>query len=241
MKQSIISILVFFLSLFAYTKLVGPLPFTVTSTTTQKTDTFTVTGEGKTVVIPNMARISVGVQSAGKTVKDTQRDMNAKIQAVSSSIKGLGIDEKDIKTTNYSLYPLYDYNGNTQKITGYQANSTLSITIHDIEKTNDVVDSATHAGANTVSGLTFDLADKTQALSEAREKAVSEAKKKAQEAAKIAGFRLGKIINYTESEAHSRQPMPVMAMEKADVSQTTQIEAGSSEIQLAVTLSYQLE
>ena len=188
-----------------------------------------------------MAVVSVGVQSQGKTVKETQSETNTRINAVTESIKALGVDNKDIQTSNYSMYPTYDYSNGTQRITGYQTNSTLEIKIRTIDKTNEVIDSATKAGANSVGGINFAVSDKTKAFSQARELAVSQAKQKASEAANTVGFRLGKIINYTESEANSRSPIPFSAMAKADSADSTQVEAGSAEIVLTVTLSYELE
>ena len=138
MKQTAALIIFFFLSLFAYTKLVGPIPFSVTSVTTQKTDTFTVTGEGKVFVKPDIATTTVSVQVSGPTVKQVQQDLNTKINQVSSVVKKVGIADKDIQTTNYSIYPTYDFQNGSQRITGYSASTQLTIKARDIDKINDV-------------------------------------------------------------------------------------------------------
>src|SRR5260221_14511856 len=96
-----LSPILFFIMLFLYTKVAGPLPLSVSSVVTQKTDTFTVSGEGKTTVTPDIAVVSVGVQSSGSTVKKIQDDLNTRINTISGSIKGLGIDSQDIQTSNY--------------------------------------------------------------------------------------------------------------------------------------------
>jgi len=243
MKTLLISIPVFFLTLFVYTKLVGPIPFSVSQTTTNKIDLFTVSGTGKTSVTPDIGRVTVGIQSQGITVKASQTTMNTVINTVSESIKKLGIDKKDIKTVNYSIHPDYDYTNGKQRITGYSANTNLLITIRDMEKTNDVIDSATANGANTVSGVSFDVEDKTKAENDARELAIAEAKKKAENAAKIAGFRLGKILNYQENFNGAPQPREFLMAAKADAvsTPTTQVEPGSQELSVTVTLSYELQ
>lgn len=234
MKKVSVAIIVFFISLFVYTKLAGPIPFSLHSIVTTKTDTFTVTGEGKASIIPDIAVVNAGVTAQGTTVKQAQQELNGKINAVIEGIKKLGIDKKDIQTTNYTISPQYDYKNNTQKIVGYQANSSVTIKVRNIDKANEVVDAATAGGANQIGGISFEVADKTKAENEARTKAVEEAKKKAELAAKTAGFSLGRIINYSEDNAGN--PRPMMLSAKAD----TQIEPGTSEITVVVSLSYEI-
>lgn len=243
MKQTAVLIIFFFLSLFAYTKLAGPIPFSVTSVTTQKTDTFTVTGEGKVFVKPDIATTTVGVAVNGPTVKEVQQDLNTKINQVSAAVKKVGVAEKDIQTTNYSIYPTYDYQNGSQRVTGYSASSQLTIKARDIDKINEVIDGATGAGANTIGGVSFDVDDKTKAENEARTKAVAEAKAKAENAARIAGFRLGKIVNYSEGFAGWPGPLPMMAKAEgmAVDRAPTQIEPGSSQITITVSLSFELQ
>src|SRR5688572_10691427 len=112
----IIGVTTFFVLLFLFTKFIGPIPFSVNSVSTQKTDTFQVTGEGKVVVKPDTAFVSVGIQASGATVKTVQDQINNTISKISSAIKNLGVDEKDIQTTNYSINPNIDYQNNNQSI-----------------------------------------------------------------------------------------------------------------------------
>jgi len=233
---------VLFLSLFVYTKLVGPIPFAVNSITTTKSDTFNVTGEGKTSVVPDIGLVSLGVQTSGPTVNAVQEQINLVSNKVIAAVKAVGVDAKDIKTVNYNINPTYDFTSSVQRITGYQANSSIAVKVRDLAKVNNVIDSATNAGANQVGGVSFDVDDRTAAESEARKLAVADAKKKAEQAAVIAGFRLGRLVNYQESFNGNIRPMPMMAVAK-DVGLGgggTQVEAGSNEINLTVTLSYEI-
>lgn len=241
MNQLIPAVLLFFVALFTYTKFAGPIPFSVTSVTTTKSDTFSVSGEGKSTVQPDMAVASLGVQSRAPSAKNAQGELNKAINAVSDAIKKVGIDAKDIQTSNYSVYPIQDFRDNQQVVIGYQATSNLTIKIRDMDRANAVIDAATAAGANQIGGISFDVSDKTKVENEAREKAVAEAKKKAGDAARIAGFRLGKIVNYSEGFNGSPRPMPLMARGEAkEAGTSTQIEPGSSEITVTVTLSYEI-
>ena len=238
MKHFAGAIIIFFIALFVYTKLVGPIPFSVTSVTTNKTDTFSVTGEGKVSVPPDIAIVSVGVQAQGATVKIAQDQLNTKMNAVTAAVKKVGIADKDIQTSNYSLYPVYD-----TRLTGYQASSNLIIKVRAIDSANTVIDSATAASANQVGGITFDVDDKTKAENAARLLAVADAKTKAQNAAKIAGFSLGKIINYSEDFGNSPRPIPMLAKTNIADSNSapTQVNPGTNEITVTVQLSYQIQ
>jgi uncharacterized protein YggE len=237
------AIIIFFIALFAYTKLAGPIPFTVTSVTTNKTDTFSVTGEGKVSVPPDIAVVSAGVQAQGATVKIAQDQLNKNMNAISAAVKSAGVDSKDIQTSGYNINPMYDYNAGSQRITGYQASSNVTIKVRAIDTASSVIDAATLAGANQVGDISFDVDDKTTAQNEARQKAVADAKTKAENAARIAGFSLGKIINYSEDFGGIVRPVPMLA--KADAAggggAPTQVETGTNEITVTVTLSYQIQ
>lgn len=236
----IISVFVF---LFLFIKVVGPIPFTVNSVNTQKTDTFNVTGEGKVSVKPDVATVIVGITSNGSTVQVVQEQINITINKISEAIKSLGVAEKDIKTTSYNINPNYDYSSSTQQITGYSASTNLMVKVRKLDTVNNIIDASTKNGANTVSGVNFEVDDKEKAQNEAREKAVAEAKEKAADAAKIAGFKLGKIINYQENNNLLPRVFPGIAyaaMETKDVAAPTQIEPGSTDITISVTLSYEI-
>jgi hypothetical protein len=260
--NALIIIFTFFVLLLVYTKIFGPIPFSVNSVQTTKQDTFSVNGEGKVSAVPDMAVVTVGVQASGSNVSEAQNKLNTNINKVSAAIKQLGVDAKDIQTTNYNLTPNYDNNpkpaaGNIRtqvmpgpgsqesldtRISGYSANSNLVIKVRDIAKANSVIDTATAQGVNQVGGISFDFADKTKLEDQARELAVAEAKKKAQQAAKIAGFTLGKIINYQENFGGVTPMAYTAKSEVADGRGTipTQVEPGSSEVRVYVTLSYEV-
>lgn len=234
--------LIFFILLFAYTKLVGPIPFQVNSVNTTKSTTFDVTGEGKASIRPDSANISAGVSASGTSVKEVQDQVNSIISKVSASIKALGIDAKDIQTSNYNVNPTYDYTSGNQKITGYSANTSLTIKVRNVADAGKVIDAATANGATNVTNLGFDSSDKSGAENEARKLAVADAKKKAENAAQIAGFRLGNLVNY--NEGFSGQPRPVMMKATGGGvggAPETTLEPGSNEVTVSVTLSYEIK
>ncbi len=241
MKNIAGAVIVFFLCLFAFVKLVGPIPLSISSVTTTKTDTFSVSGEGKVTMIPDIAVVNAGVTTQGPTVSQVQQQLNTKMNAISDAVKRLGVDSKDIRTTNYAISPTYDYRNPVQKITGYQATATVTIKVRHIDTANSVIDAVTANGANQVGGISFDVDDKTKSENQARELAVSDAKSKAEAAARAAGFHLGRVINY--SEGGGAAPRPVMydsALPAAGGGAPTKVEPGSSELTVTVNLSYEI-
>lgn len=240
MKEQLLSwclkILIFFAVVFVYTKFGPPLPLFISSVNTTKTDTYQVSGTGKASIQPDSATVNLGVAVTGKTAKDAQDQMNSLINKVVDAIKGLGVENKDIKTENYSVYPIYE---ESQRISGYSGNTAIIIKVNDISKVNEIIDTATTQGANQVGGANFEVKDRAKAENEARKLAVEDARKKAQETAKMVGFKLGRIINYSEG------PLAIPMLErdylgKGGGGEPTQIEPGSNEVVINVTLSYEI-
>lgn len=236
-------ILSIFAVLFVYTKTVGPIPFSVSSVVTYKTTTFDVSAEGKVSVKPDTAFVNAGVQANASTAKGAQDQINEAINKISLALKQGGIEAKDIQTTNYNVNPTYDYASGTQRITGYSASTNLLIKVKNIDKVNEAIDIATKNGANQISGLNFDVDDKSKLEEAARVMAVNAARKKADNAAKIAGFKLGRIVNYSENFAGRPRLIPVTRAEgvKTADSIATQVEPGSTDIIVTVTLSFEIQ
>lgn len=237
-------IIFFFLGIFVYTKISGPISLSVSSNVTNKTDTFTVTGEGTVSVQPDIAYINVGINKTATTVKQAQSQTNEIINRVIAGLKTLGIDAKNIKTVSYYINPNYDWNNGTQKITGYSASTQLKVKITDIDKVNDVIDAATSSGANQVDNINFDVEDRESSQETARKQAVDEANRKAEAAAKAAGFKLGKIVSYSES-SNDNVIVPIMYNKSLAVADqasgnSTNVQSGSQDIRIIVNLSYQI-
>ena len=214
----------------------------VSSVVSQKQDFFTVTGEGKVTVVHDTAIVDLGITINRPTVKTAQGEANSVINGVTQSVKDMGVAAKDIKTSNYSVYPQYDYAGGQNRITGYQVSANLTITVREIDKVNQVIDTATAKGANSVGGiqLTVDEDKKKQLLQDARELAVKEAKSKAESLARAAGLTLGKIVNVQES--FGSVPVPMYAKSAIGLGggrEDTQIQPGSTDISTSVTLFYE--
>lgn len=228
------------------TRLTGPVPLSVTQTLTQKESTFDVTGESEITSVPDQVEVRLGVNAQGVTVQAAQEQANQVINQVTKQLKGLGVDDKDIKTQNYNIYPNYDFRGESQRITGYQVNADLLVKLTDFDKLNQAIDLATAQGANQVGGISFSLSkEKEDELrKQAREEAINDAKDSAQELARLAGVKLGKVVNVYESPTSQPTPMfrdATMALESSGAmpEEPTQIQPGSTTFNYTVTLSYE--
>ena len=133
--------------------------------TAATTNTVSFSGEGKVVAKPDIAKVQLSIVTDALTSKAAQDENSKKSKAVTDYLKKQDIDDKDIKTTGYNIYPQYKYPqyGGQPTITGYQVNQSLEIKIHDLDKVSDILDGVVAAGANQVNQLGFEI-DNPEAL-----------------------------------------------------------------------------
>jgi uncharacterized protein len=244
LKTSLLTAFGILLVFFIYIKFAGPIPFSVNSIQTTKSNLFSVSGTGKATGIPDTAQPSIGVTKTALTVADAQNQTNIATNKIIEDLKKLGIKEKDIKTTDYSINPKYDYTRGDQSITGYTVTQTIGVDITPIDIANKAIDTATLDGANLVGGITFTFNDKTKADLEnkARAEAVKIAKEKAESLSKATGIRLGKIVDVQESNGYPPRPVYEMLAKGAGdsaASAPTQLQPGENSITTDITLSYE--
>ncbi|MCB9802703.1 SIMPL domain-containing protein [Candidatus Nomurabacteria bacterium] len=163
-----------------------------------------VTGRGEVSYLPDTAKIDLGVQvDRAANANLALENLNQKMNQVLQAIKDQGIEEKDIQTRNYNLYPQYDYFEGSSKLAGYSANQSVIITVNNFSAQENIVgnliSAATKAGANQVNSVNFEAADLENLKQEARLKAITDAKMKAKEMSKATGVRLGKTIGWWEN------------------------------------------
>jgi uncharacterized protein YggE len=186
---------------------VVPQPGQQAGSPTQRT--LSVSGTGTANLTPDIAYVNIGVHTEKQTAAEAVAENNTQTQKVVKSLTDFGIDPKDIQTTNFSIYPQDKYDPQTNQPTGektYAVDNTVSVKVRDLGKLGDLLDTVVQSGANTVSGIQFDVADKDKALAPARDAAVKDANAKAQELASSAGVQLGELI------AISYQDVPVTPM-----------------------------
>jgi uncharacterized protein len=208
--------------------------------------TITVSAEGKINAQPDIAYVDFSVVSQGKTVKAVRLDSNTKMNAVIDAVKKMGVDSKDITSTQYNLYPNYVYaERQAPRIDGYNLTQEIKVKVRDLDKVEDILDTGIAAGANQVGQLSFDIDDPSGIKKQAREKAFATAKEKALEMTKAAGVKLGRVVTFNENEG-GYYPQPVYANYKMDMAVAeaaggAAIEPGSKELNINVSVTYEIE
>lgn len=185
--------------------------------------TIAVSGEGEAFAIPDIASFSFSVQESGKTVAEAQEKADKKIKKALVALRDKGIEDKDIKTTNYNFYPKYRWDqkpcleinypncpqGNNV-LDGYEVNQTIIVKVRDTDKAGDLVTRVGAIGASNVSGVEFTVDDREKYVTMAREEAIAKAKENAKKLADDLGVRLGKMLYFNENGGY---PSPYYASE----------------------------
>lgn len=202
-----------------------------------------VTGTGKVTIAPDMAYINIGVNSQSADVGEALDMNNQKSEAVSSALKNMGVEAKDIQTTSFNIWPQQQYS-QMGEMTGtiYVVDNVVNVTVRDLGMLGQLLEASVTAGANSINSIQFDVSDREKALSTARDLAVKNAKAQAEELAMLAGVELGEITNIS-AYVGSVVPMPYgmgggagYAMEAA-----VPVSAGSMVITTEVSMTFALK
>jgi uncharacterized protein len=217
-------------------------PTTVYTQSEPPMRTITVTGMGSVTLTPDLAYVYIGVQTQDASASTAMSNNTSRAQAVIEAIKTFGVADKDIQTSNFSIspQPIYD---DSYNITGYtyMVQNTVHVTVRDLEELGSLLDAAFEAGANTINSISFDVADRTEAVSQARLAAVENARRQADELAEATGVSVGDVqtISYYDSTPIVTQYVQVRDM--APSASSVPIESGSLEISTTVTIVYAIK
>jgi uncharacterized protein YggE len=204
-----------------------------------------VTGSGLVYLTPDVAYVNIGVHTDRATASEAVSSNSAQTQQVIAALKEFGVEDADIKTTSFSIYPNVQYDPQTNQEIGttYVVDNTVHVTVRQIDMLGDLLDATVSAGANRVNSIQFDAADKSAAIKQARDAAVEDATTQARELAAAAGVSLGSIH---QLDFYNAVPSPVISgfgkgggggLEAASVP----IEAGQLTVTANVSISYQIK
>ncbi|MDF1519100.1 MAG: SIMPL domain-containing protein [Brevefilum sp.] len=166
-------------------------------TAPEKERTMGVSGTGRVTVVPDIAAINIGVRSEAENVTDALDTNTAQASRISRALQELGIEEDDIQTSNFNVYPSDRYDPMTGQVEGryFVVENTVNVTVRDLTSLGAVLTAVVEAGANNIYGINFDVEDREAAVAEARKLAIEDAKAKAQDIAEESGVELGEIIS----------------------------------------------
>ncbi len=213
-----------------------------TPSTTASPATVSVSGIGTVAVAPDTASVQLGVTITEDTLANAQAAASTQMATIIEAVKAAGVEDKDIQTANYyvSVMQTYDSNGNPTEVSSFQVQNQVNVVIRDISKVGDILDSAVVAGANTIYGVNFYVDDPAAASSQARALAIADAHQRAQELADAAGMTLGPVVSISEGFSSGPIYGKGGGAGAAQAAPSTPIQAGTSIIEVDVTVVYQL-
>ncbi len=217
----------------------SPEPTTVPGTN-QTEHTISVTGVGTIHVTPDVADVQLGIQVTRDTVRAARDDAAQVMNAVLAALRALGIADADLQTSYLNIGPVYDYSSTSQRITGYQVSNVINVHVRDLSKLADVIDGSVTAGATTVNGVTFDVADRAGAERQAREAAVRDARAHADTLAGAAAVSIVGIASISESAMVTPWPY-AMAARAGAADMATPVLPGTSDVSLTVSVVYLIQ
>lgn len=218
--------------------------------------TISVMGEGEVMAVPDIGQFSFSVTASGADATLAQEASGKQINAILAFLEEKGIEEKDIKTEFYNMYPKYRYETRPcaagsycppgeQIQDGFEVSQSISVKVRDLDASGSLIAGVGDLGATNISGLQFTIDDTDMLKAEARTKAIADAREKAQVLSQELGVRFVKMVGYYENEG---EPMPYRGygmggdmMESAVKSVVSpELPTGENTISSQVTITYQV-
>jgi uncharacterized protein YggE len=208
------------------------------------------TGEGKIYVAPDVAVLTLGIESQESSVATAREKAAVAMEAVMKAIKAQGVEDKDIQTQYFNIYQTTRWNVDKEEITGYRVTNTVVVKVRKVEKAGDVIDKVVEAGGDLtrVNNINFTVDDPQPYYEKARDKAFDYAVAKAKQLAAKAGVKLGSVVYMNESSANNNYGITTrnyalsgdaMAV-PATITSPSNISTGQLEISATVSLGYDI-
>ncbi len=215
--------------------------------------TISVIGEGDVYAAADIATFSFAVSADSKTVSEAQTTVTGKMDSILAALKELGVEDKDIKTSNYSVYPKYAYEQGActqgycppgrQIPDGYTVSHDVTVKIRKTADAGKVLAAVGDKGATNISSLSFTTDDPSALQDQARAKAIEDAKEKAQVLAKQLGVKLGKVVTFYDNTGGYPQPIYMskeMAVDGRGGAQAPTLPVGENQTISNVTVVYEI-
>ncbi|WP_058485055.1 SIMPL domain-containing protein [Defluviitalea phaphyphila] len=204
-------------------------------------NTITARGQGTIKVKPDIAYITMGVRTEHEDAETAQSDNAKKMDEVINALKEMGIEERDIQTSNYSIYPQYDYEAKGgERIIGYTVENTVNVTIRDINKVGEVLDTGVEKGANVSRGIQFSVSNTEEYYKKALKQAIENAKGKAEAMGEAINVSIKNPISVTELSSGGNNIIYAdQELLQNKVNLETPISIGELDINASVEVVYQ--
>ena len=214
-----------------------------------------VVGEGEVVSVPDTASFTFSVSAEAKTVAEAQSQVTEKMDGILAELKSLGVEEKDIKTINYSIWPKYSYSQpvctlqypsycppGKQVLNGYTASHSIALKIRKVDEVGKALSLVGEKGATDISSISFVVDDEEKLIEEARAKAIENAREKAGALADELDVRLVRVISFNENNSNGRVYYEGYGMggDTIKASSAPTLPAGENITTISVTVTYEI-
>ncbi len=218
--------------------------------------TISVSGKGEVISIPDIASFNFSIIESSENVSSAQALATEKANKVLDFLKKSGVEEKDLKTTGYNIYPKYEWiqpqcfseincPRGENKLVGYEVNQTISVKVRDTEKAGELLSGIGNFNVSNVSGLNFQVDDEDAVIEQARVLAIEDAKDKAKKLTKSLGVKLGDVVGFNEDSGFYPQARFMEASFDeglgGGISASPQIPTGENTIIRTVYIIYELD
>lgn len=217
-------------------------------------NTINVSGEGEVMAVPDVASFSFSVSADAATVSEAQEEVTDKMDTVLAAIKDLGIEDKDIKTSDYNVYPRYSYTQgpctsfscppSRQVLEGYTASHNVSVKVRKTDDAGKALAAAGDNGATGISNISFTIDDPDALLAEAREKAIKDAREKAEQLSDDLDVKLVRVVSFSDNVGGGVMPMYREALgmggDTAVAQSAPDLPTGENKFVVVVNVTYEI-
>lgn len=200
-----------------------------------------ITGTASINAEPDIATVNAGVESTGPTARDALTANSKRMNAVFEAIRGLGIEDRDVGTSNFHISQNWQHGPNGSKPDGYRVSNQVTLRLRDVSRVGAALDALTSAGVNQAGNIQFEVENADELLDDARREAVAKARKRAELYAAAAGVELGKVVEIGEGGGFVPGPRPQFAAMEARVASAPPVAPGEQELSVSVTVTWALK
>lgn len=199
----------------------------------------TVIGHGEAAGRPDRATVQIGVETEATTAQDALAQNTARAQAVITKLKDLGVAERDVQTSNFSIYPTYATDG--RQVMGYHVSNSVSVTIRKLDEAGTLLDQVVQTGANSVNGISFSVENDETLMEQARKAAIQHAQAEAEQLAQTAGAAVGEVLVITQNVGSAPPQIFAGRAALADSSAPVPVQPGEQRFSVDVQVTFALK
>jgi len=215
------------------------LPVGAANTDSQETPTISVNGIAKVEVVPDIGTVKFVVETTQETASKAMAEVTKGTNAVVEAVKDIVKDEKNINTSNVSVYPWYDYTEKGTELLGYRAVVQISVK-SSVEDLPSIINAAFTAGATGMSGITYEYSKTASVMDQLIKDAMADARHKAEVALSVEHATPGKLasVQVLDSFTPIWQSQSSLSKDVQAMAQDINIMPGVQEISVSVSVSY---